>query len=174
MSKIYLISKKTGTVGVVYNQKENKASRLEFVANQTLGYSNSGASAVLEALKLFPVEGNGEVNTIYVTSQVYDTIMNQNYKFWLMTGCNRNGEVIEEPVLNLYKELNEQLKAKGDFFVFRPIVNCLIHDKVKANPKSLAKFSMDSKINDNYARYAMDEASKAFPNTVENLAPPVA
>lgn len=173
MSKVYLVSKKAGTVGVVFNQAENKATRIQFKADQTLGYSNSGISAVLETLKMFPEEGNGEVNTIYVTSQVYDTIVNQNYKFWLMTGTNRNGEVIEENVLELFRELNEQLKAKGDYFVFRELVKCFINDKVKANPKSFAKFSIESKANDNYARYCQKEAEKAFP-TVTDFAEPTA
>lgn len=174
MSKVYLVSKKTGTVGVVYSAKENRASRLEFVADMSLGYSNSGISAVVETLKKFPEEGNGEVNTIYVTSQVYETITNQNYKFWLMTGCNRNGEVVDDKILNLYAELNEQLKAKGDFFVFRDLVKCYINDKVKAVPGKLAKFSQESQINDYYARYAKDEAEKRFPNNIESFAPPVA
>lgn len=172
-NKLYLLSRGNKTVGVIFNEDKNVASRLDFtseVETTKNQYIITAVDSITKCLEQLDVKEFTNVCQIYVPSEVLKAIQDETYKFWLMTGVTSKGEAVEG--LEVWNKFADIWALKNRCFVFRNIATCYIKDEIKAIPQALAKVSHEYQANDKFARYCITEMNKISPKekaTANNL-----
>lgn len=171
--QIFLISRENVTIGVSYDEVSNTAKGIRLTSDKCseTGRNNYQIQTIDSINKVLNTIKTKELNTViqvYVNSFIYDAIVNENYKFWLLTGAFSTGEVVDDSLIAVWSEFRKQMKRVGDYVVFRNVKNCYISDKNKANPYYMRKVSRFKLIGDKYARYCVRELDKIIPRTNNN------
>ena len=159
--KIYLLSKSQGTLGVRYSQESKKAFLISF-NSESESFFDQGLFALTELMKKTDVTQNPEINTVYIISNLLKAIHNENWKFWIATGKDSNGEDIDEHQLMMWKEFAKVWQEKGNYFVLKNLAACKVNDIVYNNKSRYNKLSKSIRDNNYYLRYLMDQAEMKF------------
>lgn len=163
MSRIYLLTRAQGTVGVLYNDNPQapQAFQLHYELNTNNFYAQ-GLHAVNSFMEMFDLKKNPGVHVVYVPSSLLKAINNENWKYWLATGKDNEGNDIEPEQLEAWGKFAKLWQAKGLHYIFKSIGACKVNDIIynnKARYNKLSKFVRD---NNYYIRFCMEKADERY------------
>lgn len=162
MSKrVYLLSRTKGTVGVAYDDAIPKAYLLRY-DSKTDSFFDQALYSLISFMEKHDVKKNPEVSIVYVTSNLLKAIHNENWKFWIATGKDNEGNDIEQHQLEMWKKFADVMSKKGNYFVLKNIATCKVNDIIYNNKSRYNKLSKFVRDNNYYLRYLMKEADKEF------------
>ena len=148
---IYMISRDSTVCGINYNETEDKPVRFSYTDLQG-DEMTIALKALIEEIKKLNTDELKTVCAFYLTQSIANFIGNGGYKYWLVTGTNKNGEKVPDEILSLLREYHQLWKEKEDYIVLRNSSLFVIDEKTKKDPNKYAKCSMERLRHDAYIR----------------------
>lgn len=174
IKRVFLATKKDLTIGAIGDVRTKQAvSYKHSYTSEQQGLAGSrevALSAIVNLVKGFDTKELEVPVQVYCVSSVADIIINQTYKYWLISGKKNDGTDLNANELKLWKEFHKLMSKSGMYFIFKNLND--------ANFKGEPKFNQaEVKYNKFYYDWAWKAIHAVYPQgpaepVIEGMAEP--
>lgn len=172
--KVYMATQQNKTVGVRIDYSTKMANRFD-VKGTTPITRMSALEALVAELEATVFEGMEAPMQIFMNGHMINNINNGYYKFWLLTSCTHDGEVISEKELELWERFNNVYSANNVYIILKSTSDTKIKDylkemegkKAKGSGK-IIKITMEAKQNEKYSSFCWDKVKELVGSIDDN------
>lgn len=173
--RIYMATKSSKTVGVCFDITAKTAKRFD-ITGSTKTTKISALEAILEQLEAINYDELTVPVQVFINDHMIKNINGGFYKYWLLTGCTNDGEVVEASELALWERFNQIYATNNCYIILHSTSDARLNEGLLAAEGKYSKklgrkivITASAKMNNKYSNFCWEEIKKLVGNTTDEI-----